>query len=125
MYIIALASNPIEQIKSELPGCITDDFLIIVESYYKDFLTVNSINLAKKQLFLLSEIDKNSDNMSTDPLFISCEEEIEESDLKKILESDEWNTIRRISREFLDSMNWDLKELSQFKQTGENVCRKE
>jgi len=53
----------IDQIKSELPGCITDDLLINFESYYKDFIRIQSLNLNEKQLYLLSEIDKISEEI--------------------------------------------------------------
>jgi hypothetical protein len=123
--MISLASNPIDQIKSELPGCITDDLLITFDTYYKDFIEIKSFKLSEKQLHLLNEIDKMSDEMNAEPLFIYSEEEIETSDYKKILESIEWNTIRRYSLEFVELMNWELKVLTRYQQIDENIWHKE
>ena len=123
--MIALASDPLDQIKSEIPGCITDDLLINFESYYKDFIRIKSLNLSEKQLYLLREIDKISEEMNVDPLYIYNEEEIEISDYRKILESDEWNIIRNYSLEFIESMKWELNELTHFRQVDENVWHKE
>ncbi|MGA3599443.1 hypothetical protein [Lysinibacillus agricola] len=123
--MINLASNPIEQIESELPGCITDDLLINFESYYKAFIEIKSYEMSEKQLYLLNEIDKIFGEMNVEPLYIYSEEDIEKSDYKNILESEEWNTIRRYSLEFIESMKWDLKGLNRYKQVGENIWHKE
>ncbi|KAA0543118.1 hypothetical protein FZW96_20985 [Bacillus sp. BGMRC 2118] len=123
--MIALASNPLAQIKSELPGCITDDLLINFETYYKEFIKLQSLKLSEMQLFLLSEIDKVSDEMDVEPLYIYSVEDIEISNYKEILESEEWNKIRKYSNEFLESMKWGLVELNRFTQVSKDVWNKE
>lgn len=122
--MITLALNPFDQIKSELPGCITDDLLINFETYYNDFLTIKSFELTERQLYILSEIDIISNDMNVQPLYIYSEEEIETTDYSKILESEEWNKIRSYAIEFIDSMKWDIKDVTRYKQVDQNVWHK-
>jgi hypothetical protein len=125
--IHSLASDALEQVKSHLPGCITCDLLLDFEVYYKDFLNIKLSTLSERQIYLLSEIDRISDKMSGDDfqcLFVISEKEIEKSNYKKVLETVEWNKIRKLSKEYLISIGEVAKELPRYKMIGENVWQK-
>lgn len=123
-----LAADAIEQVKSELPGCITCDLIDDFGSWYEDYIEIINSKLSDKQIKILREIDCVFDEILKEDtfkcLYIYSEEEIEQSNYKVILESVNWRTIRSLANDLLITMGEKNKKLQQYIQISDNFWRK-
>ncbi|WP_342543628.1 hypothetical protein MHH33_08975 [Paenisporosarcina sp. FSL H8-0542] len=97
-------------------------------NWYEDFIKINTSTLSEKQMYLLNEINRVSDELFKDDafkcLYIYSEEEIKQSNYKEILESVNWRTIRSLANDLLITLGEENKNLHQFIQISDSVWRK-
>lgn len=125
--ILTFAADPLEQVISEIPGCITCDMAEEFDSYRTLYFVEQWSRFTTEQVDIINQIDHILSEYSGEAfqcLFFQSVDEIDMSMISEVLGSEEWVTVRKLARRFIRSMKWESENLGRYVHQGNNIWKK-